>query len=93
MKKNYKQKFIDFFKEKPEKALIIVILVFVVFSSIYASFRFYQALFPKSVVLGELDYKELKIRVKNNVLEELENRQILNYEMQQRVDKVNDPFE
>lgn len=93
MKKNYKEKIISFFKESPDQVIIIAILVFIIFGAIYASYQFYLALYPEPVTLSELDYREIKLGIRENVLNELDRRQLLDLESQKRIEKIKDPFE
>jgi hypothetical protein len=92
MKNNYKEKITSFFKENPDQVVIIIILILIILGAIYASYQFYLALYPQPVTLGELDYKEIKLRIKDDVLEELNQRREIDKSIQKNINEINDPF-
>lgn len=82
-----------YFKESLDRTIVVIILAVAIINALFASVLFYFiALNPEAPTLKDMDYKEIKIRVKKDVLEKMESREEINRDIQEKINSLQDPF-
>lgn len=82
-----------YFRQNLDRTIVIIILVIVIINALFSSILFYiVALNHNTSDLRDTDYKEIKIRVKPEVLEKMENREKIDVSMQEKINSLKDPF-
>lgn len=92
--KDIKGKTIPYLKKHTEQTIVICILVIVSIAALLSSLLFYRfSLNPKKLTNGEIDYKEMKIHIQADILQEIENDEQVDPEEKEKFKKIKDPFQ
>jgi hypothetical protein len=90
---NLKLKLVTYFKERLDQVVVIIILFVAIANAIFVSAVFYLAtLSPGNLDIGSRDYKYVRIKVNQEVLERLDQRKDVDSEIVSEIEKVKDPF-
>lgn len=82
-----------YFKERFDQAVVLVILSVTIINALFISIVFYLAvLSPFNLDFGSKDYKYIRIKVNNEVLEKLKVRDEIDQETLAEIESVKDPF-
>lgn len=87
------QRLTIYFNENLDRTIVIIILVVAIINALFASILFYvEASNNKAPILKATDYKEIKIRVKQDVLEKMDRREEVDVNIQEKISSLQDPF-
>ena len=90
---NIKSKAVAYFKDRPDQAIVVIILFVTIANAIFVSVIFYLAvLSPSNLDLGNNGYKYVRIKVNKEVLEKLGQREEIDQRIVSEIKKAGDPF-
>ncbi len=91
--RNIKSKIVSYFKDQLDQAAVVIILFVTLANAIFVSVIFYIAvLSPSNLSVDNKDYKYVRIKVDQGVLEKLNKRKEVNQDIISEIEQVKNPF-
>lgn len=92
--KNIKSNIVSYFKDSFDQAIAMIILFITVANAIFISIVFYIAVLgPGDLDMSGKDYKYIRIKVNEEVLENIDKREEIDQGKVFEIEKTKNPFE
>ncbi len=91
--KDIQKKIVLYFKGHFDRLIVALVLIIAIATIVFSSILFYSfALNSKLPTSQEIETKEIKIRLKEDVLKGVEQREVIDRTLQENINKLRDPF-